>query len=228
MLAGELRRARFRAEDVTRVPRGRPPGRLRLAEAMRREAQLAAGAEITARPWLEQRRRSVEFPRLTVGLSWDISRSRSEIHAAMADFAWVLARAVRDIGASMAAIAWNSALTPVVWPGRVPDAVREPACSGPSTGCPQSLRALDGALGLSGAPGARMAVVATDGRIGNRRLVREEVASLAAAGVTVVWLTPRPDPLAPRGATPVVVPDTDRLIREVGRSISRELGTIDG
>lgn len=227
-LADALRRARYRAPAVTAVPSATPPGVLRLSEAMRREAQRSAGAEVTARPWLRARRREVEQPPLRVGLSWDISRSRSSMHARMADLAWALAWAMAHIEGELAAVAWNSAAYPVAWPGRVPDAVVEPVCRGGSSACPQSLRALDGALGLRQATGVRLVIVATDGRLTNRRLVQDEVHSLVRSGVIVLWVTPEPDPRRPPAVPNIVLSEPDNLVPTLGSAVCRALAPASG
>lgn len=100
----------------------------------------------------------------------------------------------------MAAIAWNSNARPVVWPGHVPRHVIEPVCRGKSSGCPQSLRALDGALQLSGSTGPRVVVVLTDGRQPNHRYIDAEVEWLATSGVRVLWVTDRSDSWTPKRA----------------------------
>jgi hypothetical protein len=222
-LADGLRRARFRAPVVTSVASATPPGVLRLPEAMRREAQRDSGAEVTARPWLQQRRRAVEQPPLRVGLSWDISRSRSDLHPGMADLAWALAWAMAHVSGELAAVAWNSRARPVAWPGRVPSDVVEPACGGGSSACPESLRALDGALHLREGSGSRVVVVTTDGRIANRRSVLDEVRSLVESGAVVLWVTHQPDPRTPRGAQNVVIIDPASLVATVGSAICRSL-----
>ncbi len=222
-LAASIRRARYRAPHVLTVASALPPGRMRLAEAMRREAQQAAGAAVTARPWLQSRRREAEQPPLRVGLSWDTSRSRMAFHSRMADLAWALSWAMAHSTGTMAAVSWNSQAAPVAWPGRVPREVVEPRCQGGSSACPQSIRALDGALGLRDADGARLLVVTTDLDIANRRLVDDEVRDLARRGVRVLWVTDRPDPRTPPGATNIVPADDERLIHDLGTAICSTL-----
>lgn len=218
-LVDVLRRARFRAPAVSLVPSRTPPGRLRLGEVMRRDAQREAHAELTASPWRQARRRSVGQPRLRVGLSWDVSRSRSVLHGEIADAAWLLSTALARVEGEFAAVAWNSAAFPVVARGTVPREVVEPRCEGGSSGCPQSLRALDGALDLSHPEGARVVVVATDARIGHRRFVEAEIGALAASGVGVLWLTDGPDPRTPPGAVNVTRPARGTLGAGLGRAI---------
>lgn len=222
-LATALRRARFRAPALTLVPSASPPGRLRLAEAVRREAQRAAGAEITARPWRQARRRAVDQPPLRVGLSWDVSRSRSDLHARMADLAWALSWALHHVAGELAAVAWSSRVSAVQWPGRTPERVVEPPCGGRSSGCPQSLRALAGVLALHEPRGARVVIVVTDGRVPNRRAIAAEACRLSRDGVDVLWVTPAVDPSAPAGVVPVVLADPDTLIATLGDRIGRLL-----
>jgi hypothetical protein len=199
-LAADLRRARYRAPHTATVRSQLPPGRLHLAELLRQDAQRAARAAPTARPWRQLRRRDVEQPPLRVGLSWDVSRSRAESHQDMADLAWVLAWAMAHSAGTLAAVAWNSRVVPVVWPGRLPAAVVEPVCEGRSGGCAQSVRALDGVLDLADDRGLRVLVVSTDLSIGNRRFVDDEMGDLARRGVQTLWVTPEPDPRTPPGA----------------------------
>lgn len=182
-----------------------PPGRLRLSEAMRAESQHARAVPVTAKPWRQLRRVEPLDRSLKVGLSWDVSRSRSTVHERACEAAWALAWASRIVGASFSAVAWNSAPSPVVWPSRVPTMVAYPPCHGASSGCAQSLRALDGALGLSESIGTRVVVVVSDGALPNRRHVEAEVAELVASGVRVVWLSDSPDSWSPGEARHIAV-----------------------
>jgi hypothetical protein len=141
----------------------------------------------------------------------------------MADLAWALAWAMAQVSGELAAVAWNSRARPVAWPGRVPVDVVEPGCSGGSSACPESLRALDGALDLRAGSGARVVVVTTDGRIANRRSVLDEVRSLVESGVVVLWVTHQPDPRTPSGAQNVVITDPATLVATVGSAICRSL-----
>jgi hypothetical protein len=222
-LANLLRRSRYRDADTTFVASVAPPGRLRLAEAMRREAQRAAEAQLTAQPWLQLRRRVTDEPPLRVGLSWDISRSQSPLHSRMADLAWALAWAMHHVDGRLAAVAWNSTAHAVHWPGRIPETIVEPPCGGTSSGCPQSLRALDGALDLQTPAGARLVVIATDGQVPNRRAIRVEIDRLVRHGVTVLWVTSTPDPKPPLGAISVVLSEPDNLVETLGDAVRHVL-----
>lgn len=205
-LAVVLRAARIREPQRVRVPSPFPPGRTRLAELMRRDAQVAARTPLTAQPWRRLRREPTQEPELRVALSWDISASRAAVHEEMCELAWATAWAARRVEGAVAAVAWNDRPLPIVWPGIVPDRVARPVCGGRSAGCPESLRALDGALHLVGSPGLRLLLIASDGRVPNRRHVQSEVTRLTDDGVTVLWLSPAEPLWAPRGAAVLSLP----------------------
>ncbi len=212
VLAAALRRAAQRLPEPTRVPSPVPPGRGRLSELMRRDAQVVAHTRVTAMPWQQLRRRPQEEPRLVVGVSWDVSGSRRSIHQEMSELTWALSWAVRRIGGDVAAVAWNNRPAPIVHPGLVPEAIVEPACGGGSAGCPESLRALDGALQLaSTASGLRVVLASSDGRVPNRRAVTAQVLHLVEHGVHVLWLTPSADDWCPSGGQRVVAPPGQAL-----------------
>ena len=188
-----------------------PPGRLRLSEAMRADSQRSRGVVMTAQPWRQLRRIEPVDHSLRIGLSWDVSRSRSNAHERASEAAWALAWAARIVGAHFSAVSWNSAVRPVVWPDRVPATVAYPPCQGSSSGCVQSLRALDGALDLSSASGTRVVVVVSDGALPNRRHVADEVAELRRSGVRIVWLSDQAGAWNPPRARPLTV-DPDASI----------------
>lgn len=222
-LAMQLRRSRYRAPAISTRPSALPPGRLHMAEVVRREAQRAAQVPLTARPWRQSSRRTVEQPPFRVGLSWDISSSMLPLHTAMADLVWALSWAAAWSGGTVASAAWNSRVAPLTWPGRVPGRVLEPDCGGGSGGCAESIRALDGVLGLSAGDGARLLVVVTDGAIGNRRLVHAEISDLVRSGTRTVWVTPKVDPRTPPDAVNLALPDPRSLSRELARVICSTL-----
>lgn len=187
-LAATLRRLMTPPAPLDHVPSRTPPGRTRMSELMRRDAQVAAQTPITARPWNQLRRIPSERVDLRVALSWDISGSRRAVHEELCDLAWSVSQATRLVEGNVAAVAWNDRVTPVVWPGRTQPEVVRPACGGRSGGGAESLRALDGALRLSQGRGTRILLVCSDGRIPNRRALQSEIDRLLGHGVTVLWL----------------------------------------
>lgn len=214
-LARQLRTAAVADPELRGVSQLVPPGRLRSGELMRRDAQVAARAPITARPWLLTRRHTPKSPKMAIGLSWDTSRSQSALHPVLCEFAWALAHAVSATGGQMAAVGWNNRASAVTWPGRRPLEIVEPPCGGGSRGCPDSLRALSGALAWHRSDQPRVLIVMTDARVPNARMVDDEVAALMAAGVMVLWVTDHPDHWCPRGVH-VIVTRPDSLIEDVG------------
>jgi hypothetical protein len=68
-----------------------------------------------------------------------------------------------------------------------------------------------------------MVIVATDGRLTNRRFVRDEVDSLARSGVIVLWVTPQPDPRRPASAANIVLGEPDSLVETLGSAVCRAL-----
>jgi len=226
-LASAIRRSRYRAPLVVTRASALPPGRLSLAEVMRHDSQRAARAALTARPWRQLRRQPVDQPPLRIGLSWDISASMSPLHALMADVTWALARGAVWSGGTVAAVTWNSSVRPLLWPDRVPHQVLEPHCGGGSTGCPQSIRALDGMLRLSVGSGARLLVITTDLGMGHRRLVEAEILAMVRHGVRTIWITPVTDPRTPRGAVNLVPRGHDELWLDLRQAICSTLERSD-
>lgn len=191
-LISELRRARYRGTQRTQVRSTTPPGRLRPAELMQQSAQIAMGLRPRATPWTQTRRRMVEKPRLVVGISADVSVSMQVAQAETARVTYALQQAVRLLGGSVASVAWDQNVHVVARPGEWSPVVREVRCQGSSEGCPESLKALDRALGLTRAASGtvRIVVVVTDGALPNYPAINAEVNRLAAAGVRVLWVAP--------------------------------------
>lgn len=218
-LTDTLRRAQFRDISRTHVASVSPPGRMRMGELMRRDAQRASRARITAQPWRQTRRREVERPPLTVGFSGDVSGSMEQWQAAVADMAWATAHAVKNLDGTAAAVAWDTKVASTLQPGTAPPKVTEADCRGGSTGCPASLRALDGALNLTRGHGARVVVVVTDGAIGGKDECAQIIERMARTGVKVLWVTMRPDPISPY-ATNVVLDSPDRFGQVIGQALA--------
>lgn len=212
-LVQHLSRARYRDLARTRQRSATPPGRLNVNEAMRRERQIATRVQPTATPWTMTRRRLVEPPPLTLGISLDVSGSMNAWTNPVASAAWMLAHAVHRTGGTVAAVAWNTRTTPIIAPHRAPAKVVVPRSDGGSSGCPQSLRALDGALELTDTDGARLLAVITDGHLtpGTTADTTAIIRRLTATGVTVLWVTwkgQRANTWVPAGAVTVSLTDT--------------------
>lgn len=223
VLARRLAKAATRAVDVVRTPAATPPGRLRTSQLVRRQGQIHARVRPTATPWETTRRRTVDSPRLTVGIALDISGSMDAYAAPTAVAAWAVGRAVRQIGGQVATVTWNhtASLLPIKASGA---SVPVPEICGGSTGLPAALRVLERELVLDRERGARMVVVVTDGDLPNVDQVRAEAERLVADGVRVLWLTTRDDCMvAPRGAECAVIEDPGGIGELIGEAAVRAL-----
>lgn len=191
-----------------------------MGEEVRRQAQIAARTRITATPYRQTHRREVQNPPLLVGFAGDVSGSMDQWARVTAGLAWSLAQTSRHVDAQVAAVYWDSGIRATISPGQAPRTVETAKCAGGSTGCPQAIDALDGALGLThNADAARLLVIVTDGAIGHTRPdVARRAARLEAAGVSTLWVTPTPDTLCPE-VTNVVIRNPDRFGNVVGRAI---------
>lgn len=224
-LTTDLRRAQYRDVARTRVASVAPPGRMRMGEIMRRQAQRDARVRITAAPFQQTRRREVPNPPLTVAFSGDVSGSMGEWQAVTADLSWALATAVTHLDGTVAAAAWNEQAAFTLPPGVAPAAVHEALCGGGSGGCAVSLDALDGALGLTHGTGARLCVVVTDGAIGGTPQIDAVVDRMLRAGVRVLWVLTAAGGWSPRGCTPVVLADPSQFAGTVGAAVVDVLRT---
>ena len=215
-----LRRAQYR--DITRSKAGSmvPPGRMRMGEVMRREAQVAARARVSAQPFKQTRRRETPRPPLRVGISGDISGSMQAWQKVTAELTFALAHAVTHMDGTAAATAWNTDAAVTLRPGQVVPFVAEAACDGGSTGAALSVRALDGALKLTvDQTGARVLVVVTDGAIPHDA-VNIEIDRLVRTGVKVLWVTPAPDKLVTPAATNLVLADPRQFGLVIGQALA--------
>lgn len=195
-----LRRAQFRGTKRDKVASIAPPGRMRMAGVMRQQAQRDAKVRVTAKPFKQTRRRTVENPPLTVGFSGDVSGSMQAAQREVADLSWVLSQAVTHLSGKVAAVAWNQQAAFTIRPGVAPAHVAEAVCDGGSGGCAVSLDALDGTLNLSSGTGARMVVVVTDGMIRGAEDITRIVKRMRESGVHVLWVSTTERGWSPEGA----------------------------
>jgi hypothetical protein len=88
---------------------------------MAADAQRAAGAMPTARPFTRIERRRVPAPPLSAGVACDVSGSMSSFTGPVASTAWVLARATASMPAARTAtVTYGQRVCPVTYPGAVP------------------------------------------------------------------------------------------------------------
>ena len=132
---------------------------------MAADAQRAAGAMPTARPFTRTERRRVPAPPLAVGVACDVSGSMSSFTGPVASTAWVLARATASLPAARTAtVTCGRQVRPVTYPGAVPAQVSEFRAADKYEDFTRAVNALDGALGLSRPGSTRILVIVSDGR----------------------------------------------------------------
>ena len=168
-LARALRAAAYRERVTTTATSELPPGRLSMRGALTRDAQRAAGAMPSAKPFTRTRRQSTPTPPLRVGIAVDVSGSMTEATGPIASAAWILARAttLTDPQSTSATVAFGSRVTAITHPGPAPAQVTTfAACDGWETPT-KAVDALDAALGLSRPGAARLLILATDGLFGD-------------------------------------------------------------
>lgn len=220
-LATELRRARSRGVAETRTSSVLPPGRLRVRQALARDAQRAAGGVPTAEPWSATTRRETPEPPLSVGVVVDVSGSMQWAEKPVSSAAWVVGRAVGTVGGRCATVAFGSVVTPVVAPRQPLREVHEFRADDDTEEFVQAVDAADGALGLSSGDGARLLVVVSDGRYreDQRRVGGERIDRLRRSGCAVLWLTFADGSSSPlRGCEHVALTDPSAAGAEVGRA----------
>ncbi len=164
--------------------------------ALARDAQSAAGATPTARPWRRTHHRRVPSPPLRVGIAAYVSGPMWEAEAPIASAAWILARAtaLTDPGSRCATVAFDQGVTAISAPGRASGQVTKFRARGGGHSLAASLDILDAGLGLSRPGAARLAVIASDGHFGTRtrQQAAERIAALKKAGCAVLWLAFEP------------------------------------
>jgi hypothetical protein len=192
-LAKALRAASIRDRSVVKTQAELPPGRLRMRGAMARDAQRAAGAMPTAKPFTATIRRHTERPPLCVGIAVDVSGSMQAVAAPVASAAWILARAVAAVDSSSktATVAFGDTVTPITRSGTAPAEVTEFRARCNTEEFTRAVSALDVELGLSRPGAARLLVVVSDGvfRTDQSTTGRMQLKALADAGCAVLWLT---------------------------------------
>jgi hypothetical protein len=192
-LARALREAAYRERVVTTTASELPPGRLSMRGALTRDAQRAAGAMPTAKPFAQTRRHATPTPPLRVGIAVDVSGSMTDATGPIASAAWILARAtsLTDPLSTSATVAFGSTVTAITRPGPAPAHVTTFAARDGWEAPTKAADALDAALGLSRPGAARLLILATDGLFGDtteQATLPERLRRLAESGCALLHL----------------------------------------
>jgi len=222
-LARALREASAGGRAETIIASATPPGRLRMRHAVTADAQRAAGAMPTAKPFTRVERRRVPAPPLAVGVACDVSGSMSGFTGPVASTAWILARATASLPAARTAtVTYGRHVRPVTYPGAVPARVAEFTAAGKYEDFTRAVNALDGALGLSRPGATRILVIVSDGRYKGTQHAdgQKLITRLVASGCLVIWIAPSDTANTMTGAKVVILDDPAATSAAVARGVA--------
>jgi hypothetical protein len=205
------------------TPSATPPGRLRMSGALAADAQRAAGAIPTAKPFVRTRRVTLPSRRLALGIGCDVSGSMGDFAGPVASAAWIVAQANKysPVDVMTATVIFGHHVRPITRPGVVPEHVTEFASRDNWEAADTAIDALDGALGLSLPGAARLLVMVSDGSFREEPLLaaQRRVNRLRARGCGVLWLAPDSAySTPPDGVTVVTLTDPATTARAIGRA----------
>jgi hypothetical protein len=221
-----LSQAQYRDVTKTIHPSELPPGRLVMREAMNRDGQVASRQNVTAQPWRQTRRREVDNPPITLAVSTDISGSMSSWQREVASFTWAVSSAVKNLQGRVGAVAWDTATYAWISPNSFSKDLTTFSCNGGSSGCPESIKSLDGLMDLSYSEGVRILAVITDGELGGSvTAIQKEITFLANQGVIVLWLLTSNSSYAfkPKNAQVAVMKKPEDFGKIVGKTMVEAL-----
>jgi uncharacterized protein with von Willebrand factor type A (vWA) domain len=227
-LARALREASAGGRAETKISSATLPGRLRMRHAVTADAQRAAGAMPTAKPFTRVERRRVPAPPLAAGIACDVSGSMSGFTGPVASTAWILARATASLPAARTAtVTYGRHVRPVTWPGAVPTQVAEFSAAGKYEDFTRAVNALDGALGLSRPEATRILVIVSDGRYKGTQHAdgQKLITRLAASGCLVIWIAPSETASTMTGARVVILDDPAATSAAVARAVTASART---
>jgi hypothetical protein len=174
-----------------RVLSEQPTGRLKSREAVRRSAERAQGRMSTAKPWIDKKRKHGLGAPVIVGIATDTSGSMSWAQSMVATAAYIVGKAGHRIHAKTAAVTFGTFVESVLNPDEIPTEVRERQANGGVEEFDIAMAALDGALGLTTAPGAKVLIVISDNELVNAFEPEKRAAwmeRMHKAGVAIIWV----------------------------------------
>ncbi len=227
VLARALDTAGSRERVAVRSTSEVPPGRVRMRGVRTAEAQLAAGAIVTAEQFIRISRTPVAVPPLRVGIACDVSGSMRWASEPVASAAWILANAARHttVPTETATVIFGHQVRALTRPGRPPAQVTEFVANDNWEDIPTALDALDGALGLSRPGAARLVVIISDGKFRQEPLRegQKKLDRLRASGCAVLWLAAHDSNIPLAGATFHVLADPATTARAIGQAATAAL-----
>jgi hypothetical protein len=227
-LARTLREASAGGRTQTTIASATPPGRLRMRHAMAADAQRAAGAIPTARPFTRVERRRVPAPPLVVGVACDVSGSMAAFTGPVASTAWILARATAGLPAARTAtVTYGRTVRPVTYPGAAPARVAEFRAADKYEDFTRAVSALDGALDLARPGTTRILVIVSDGRYKGTQHAdgQKLITRLADSGCLVIWIAPTDTANTMTGTRVVILADPAATSQAVARAVTASART---
>lgn len=190
-IANALRKAKYRERSQTRVSSVVPPGRLRSRAVVQGQALKARGVHTPVEAWRTTKRKTTEDPTLNVGVIVDISGSMKAAMSPMAITAWVMSEAVRRVQGKCAMVYCGQDVFPTLKPGQRLSEVKTYTASDSTEEFDKAFKALDGAMNLTHADGAKLLVVVSDGhyRPDMKPLASKALKEADRNGVAILWLT---------------------------------------
>jgi hypothetical protein len=190
-IANALRKAKYRERSQTRIASIVPPGRLRSRAFIQGQAQKARGINAPVEAWRTTKRKTTEDPTLNVGIIVDISGSMKSAMTPMAITAWVMSEAVRRVQGKAAMVYCGQDVFATLKPGQRLNKVSTYTASDSTEEFDKAFKALDGAMNLTHADGAKLLVVVSDGHYRPDQKVHASklLKDADKNGVAILWLT---------------------------------------
>ena len=195
---------------------------------MAADAQRAAGALPTARPFTRTQRRRVPAPPLAVGVACDVSGSMSSFTGPVASTAWILARASASVPAARTAtVTYGHTVRPVTYPGAAPTRVSEFTAAGKYEDFTTAIAALDGALNLATPGTSRILVIVSDGKYKGTQHAdgQKLITRLAASGCQIIWIAPHDTANTMTGTQVVILTDPAATSAAIARAVTAHART---
>ncbi|WP_018640257.1 hypothetical protein [Parafrankia elaeagni] len=192
-LARALRRAAVPGRAPVTVTSPTPPGRLRMRGALAADAQRAAGALPTARPFTRTLHKKTPNPPLRLGIAVDVSGSMRKFAGPAASTAWITATAAATVpGTHTQTVIFGRHVRPLTHPGAAPAKVTKFEADDGTEVFTQAVDLLTTTLGLDRPGGAtRLLVIISDGKFRTTEKEQGEIRlrQLAASGCHLLWIT---------------------------------------
>lgn len=220
-LAKILRRARWRDRDSITVSSIVPPGRLRAREAMRGSAERSMGRAVSAKPFKQTKRRTVEQPKLKVAVLCDVSGSMGGVVGAVSSAMWVVANAVNDCEGKMVGVAFGDEARIVVEPGKAPKRVLDFPANGGMESIGSAMQLADEQLDLSNPMGPRLVIIVSDGYWTSDReatLANDEMRRVQATGAKIIQVNLGSEPIDHGADQIVTLTDAEQMADLIGNA----------